>query len=134
MHDLVMSIAGASCALERQERHVQKSTTPFSTMLKNCRKFFSYFSNIFPDFKSGAQILLIHFPTFLTWMIIGFLINNFFASKWKPGKIFDNYFFFSIFTHCVYSHNASNIRAKLYSLLKTNSNHNCLSQQCNTTH
>ena len=30
--------------------------------------------------------------------------------------------------------NASNIRVKLCSLLKTNSNHNCLSQQCNTTH
>ena len=68
-----------------------------ATVVKNVDKIFSYFSNFSPDFKSGAQILWISFPIFLTWMIIGFLINNFFASKWKPGKIFDNYYFFQHF-------------------------------------
>ena len=80
-----------------------------ATVVKNVDKIFSYFSNFSPDFKSGAKILWISFPTFLRWMIIGFLIHNFFASKWKPGKIFDKYFYFfnnnhvtflSIFAYC----------------------------------
>ena len=53
-------------ALEQQHSEQKSAATSFSTMLKIVENNFSYFSNIFPDFKSGSQILLIHFPTFLT--------------------------------------------------------------------